>query len=90
MRTMEKADLGIIYGTGYQGFSIFDEETMLELDTPFGPPSSHCRIGQINGFGVALLARHGKDHTIPPHMVNHRANIYGLKSLGCRAVLGIN
>ena len=55
--------------------------------TPFGQPSSPLTIGSIEGRGVVILARHGRQHTIPPSQVNYRANIQALKSQGCTHIL---
>jgi 5'-methylthioadenosine phosphorylase len=58
------------------------------VTTPFGPPSDPPVVGEVAGRRVAFLARHGKGHRIPPHRVNYRANLWALRSLGVRQVLG--
>jgi purine nucleoside phosphorylase len=85
-----KATLGIIAGTGFYDLGIFEDKQSIELDTKFGSPSSPYEVGYYKGQGIAFLARHGKAHTIPPHMVNHQANIWGFKELGVQKVIGIN
>ncbi len=83
-------DLGIIGGTGiYQmsGVTIIEK---LSIDTPFGKPSSPLIIADVNGKTIAFLARHGEGHSIPPSEINYRANIYALKSLGVKSVVGIS
>lgn len=52
-----------------------------------GAPSSPLKLGQIAGTDVALLGRHGREHTIPPTQVNYRANIQALKDIGCTHIL---
>jgi 5'-methylthioadenosine phosphorylase len=83
------ATIGVIGGSGFQ--ALFDESVPVEtvrVDTPFGSPSAPLTIGQVAGRGVAFLPRHGVPHRIPPHRVNYRANLWALRSLGVRQVLG--
>ncbi|MFZ5810633.1 MAG: S-methyl-5'-thioadenosine phosphorylase, partial [Thermodesulfobacteriota bacterium] len=58
--------IGIIGGSGLDDPHILENPTDLEMDTPFGPPNSTLRVGKIAGREVALLARHGRQHTAPP------------------------
>jgi 5'-methylthioadenosine phosphorylase len=58
-----------------------------EVSTPYGPPSSPLKRGTIGGTEVVLLARHGREHTVPPTQVNYRANIAALKAAGCSHIL---
>ncbi len=81
--------LAIIGGTGLsqmQGLSINSTEN---LDTPFGTPSAPYVLGSINGKEIVFLARHGNPHTIPPHKINYRANIWGLKQLGVSEIIAV-
>ena len=80
--------IGIIGGSGLYNLITIEESKM--IDTPFGIPSAEIEIGDFNGKKVAFLPRHGKKHNIPPHMVNYRANIWALHSIGCDEILGIN
>lgn len=57
------------------------------VDTPYGPPSDSVFLATINGRQVAFLPRHGRHHTIPPHKVNYRANVWAMRSLGCQAII---
>jgi len=59
----------------------------LEVDTPWGPPSSPIALADVDGVRVAFLARHGVDHHLPPHAVDHRANLWALRAVGVRAVV---
>jgi 5'-methylthioadenosine phosphorylase len=79
--------LGIIGGSGLDDPDILAQAEEKAVDTPFGDPSSPVTCGKIEGVEVAILARHGKKHTIYPSAVNFRANIWALKSLGCTHVL---
>ncbi len=86
----ESPVLGVIGGTGlYQFKDLTDVETV-EIDTPFGKPSSPITLGTLAGKRVAFLARHGIGHIYTPSEVPYRANIYALKSLGIRRVLAVS
>ncbi|MCJ2530904.1 MAG: MTAP family purine nucleoside phosphorylase [Candidatus Thermoplasmatota archaeon] len=76
--------LGIIGGSGLSRSNVFRTSEESEVDTPHGPPSSAVETGER----VAFLARHGADHQIPPHRINHRANLWALKEAGASAVVG--
>lgn len=80
-----KADIGIIGGSGF--YSLLQNAEEVKIDTPYGPPSDTFSTGEINGKRVAFLARHGKGHKIPPHMINYRANIWAIKELGVRRII---
>lgn len=67
-----------------------DSIQQMSVDTEYGIPSSDIEIGQFGGQLVAFLARHGLDSQIPPHLINYRANIQALKSLGVEQILAIN
>jgi 5'-methylthioadenosine phosphorylase len=82
--------LGVIGGSGLYHFNGLQDQSSMEIDTPFGMPSSPVMTGTINGKKIAFLARHGIGHFINPSEVNYRANIYALKSLGIRQVIGIS
>jgi 5'-methylthioinosine phosphorylase len=60
------------------------------VDTPYGPASGDIVVGDFAGRRLAFLARHGESHTLPPHRVNYRANLWALHSLGARRVVGVN
>jgi 5'-methylthioadenosine phosphorylase len=81
--------IGIIGGSGlYEIEGIITKETM-KIPTPFGDPSGSYVIGEFSGRDVAFLARHGSGHQIPPHRINYRANIWGVKSIGVERVLSV-
>jgi 5'-methylthioadenosine phosphorylase len=84
---MSDISIGIIGGSGvYQmeGLTLLDERT---IETPFGAPSDPFVIGEIDGIGVAFLARHGRGHRYTPSELNYRANIFGMKVLGVNTIL---
>jgi len=79
--------IGIIGGSGLDNPDILKEPVDVEVSTPFGKPSSRLKQGKISGVDVVILARHGREHTIPPTQVNFRANIKALKDAGCTHIL---
>ncbi len=79
--------IGIIGGSGLDNPDILKEATDKTVSTQYGDPSSPLKIGKINGIDVVLLARHGREHTIPPTHINNRANIHALKEAGCTHIL---
>lgn len=81
------AKVGIIGGSGLEDPSVLKQAESVELETPFGEPSSPLTTGKIGDTEVVILSRHGKKHTIPPTQVNNRANIYALKQLECDYIL---
>jgi len=79
--------IGIIGGSGLDNPDILKNAKEVEIDTPYGKPSSTLKLGKIEGVDVVLLARHGRQHTIPPTHVNNRANIHALKNQGVTCIL---
>jgi 5'-methylthioadenosine phosphorylase len=79
--------IGVIGGSGLDDPDILENARELNVETPYGSPSSTLDCGSIGGIEVVLLARHGKDHGIYPSGVNFRANIHALKEQGCTHVL---
>lgn len=85
-RTTSGEPIGILGGSGLYRF--LDDAHPVEVDTPFGPPSEPPVLGSVGGRPVAFIPRHGKDHRFPPHRVNYRANLWALRAVGVRQVLG--
>ena len=79
--------IGIIGGSGLDNPDILKDVKEVEIETIYGKPSSKIKLGKINNINVALLARHGLTHSIPPSQVNYRANIQALKQLNCTHIL---
>jgi 5'-methylthioadenosine phosphorylase len=82
----ERAVIGVIGGSGF--YSWLDGATSVPVATPFGPPSEVPVVGEVAGRRVAFLPRHGHDHRLTPDRVNYRANLWALRVLGVRQVLG--
>jgi 5'-methylthioadenosine phosphorylase len=81
--------LAIIGGTGLTRLSTLAVTHRQVIRTPYGEPSAALVFGEIAGHRAVFLARHGHGHTIPPHRVNYRANLWALKDQGASAVLAI-
>jgi len=82
--------MAVIGGSGLYNFKDLQDVKSLDLNTPFGKPSSPITIGNLNGKPVAFLARHGIGHTLSPSEVPYRANIYALKSLGIKRIVSVS
>lgn len=82
---MAKAEIGIFGGSGF--YSLLENVREVKVDTPYGPPSDSLMLAQISGRDVAFLPRHGRNHTIPPHKINYRANVWAMRSIGVEAVI---
>ena len=79
--------IGIIGGSGLDNPDILKDVEEVDAETPYGKPSSSLKTGKIGDVDVVLLARHGREHAIPPTQVNYRANIQALKDIGCTHIL---
>ncbi|MEM0356893.1 MAG: S-methyl-5'-thioadenosine phosphorylase [Candidatus Bathyarchaeia archaeon] len=84
---MRKAEIAIIGGTGFE--KLFTDVERLHVGTPYGipPPIS---MGKLDEKTVAFLPRHGPEHSVPPHKVNYRANVYALHKLGVERIIAVN
>jgi 5'-methylthioadenosine phosphorylase len=81
----QMAEIGVFGGSGFYDF--IDEATEVKVETPYGSPSAVITIGTVAGKRVAFLPRHGRDHSLPPHKINYRANVWAFKSLGIKRVI---
>lgn len=79
------ADIGIFGGSGFYSFLENIEE--ISLDTPYGKPSDLLALATFEGKKVVFLPRHGKNHSIPPHKIPYRANLYAMKQLGVKKII---
>jgi 5'-methylthioadenosine phosphorylase len=79
------ARVAVIGGSGFYEFLADAEE--VSVDTPYGDPSADIAVGRVHDTAVAFLPRHGTSHAYPPHLINYRANMWALRSLGVRQVL---
>ena len=75
-----QAEIGVFGGSGF--YSLLDDVREIKVDTPYGPPSDSLFLADVGGRRVAFLPRHGRRHTIPPHKINFRANVWAMSSLG--------
>jgi 5'-methylthioadenosine phosphorylase len=80
--------IGIIGGTGLYRMEGLEVTRTSEIDTPFGRPSGPVMLGRLAGREIAFLARHGLNHDLLPSEINFRANIWALKSVGVRTIIG--
>ena len=83
----ENAEIGIFGGTGIYDSGLLKNGKEITIDTPYGKTSDTITIGEFNGRKVAFMPRHGKKHTIPPHLINFRANIWAFKELGVKRII---
>ncbi|MET0332429.1 MAG: S-methyl-5'-thioinosine phosphorylase [Dyella sp.] len=83
-------DLAIIGGSGLYQFPGLENAQRHALETPYGDVSGAIVVGDFCGRRLAFLARHGESHSVPPHRVNYRANVWALHQLGARKVIGVN
>jgi 5'-methylthioadenosine phosphorylase len=87
LRSLSKVEVAIIGGTGLE--SLLRDVEHVQVGTPYGFPPS-ISIGEANGKLIAFLPRHGVKHSLPPHKVNYRANIYSLHELGVKRIIATN
>jgi 5'-methylthioadenosine phosphorylase len=80
-----RIDVGVVGGSGL--YELLDDTTPVEVRTPYGAPSAAIAVGEVEGVRVGFLPRHGVDHSLPPHVVNYRANAWALAHLGATDVL---
>ena len=79
------ADIGVFGGSGF--YSFLEDIEEVKVETPYGMPSDSLFIGKIGAHKVAFMPRHGRSHTIPPHLLNYRANVWAMKHVGCSRVI---
>ena len=82
--------IGIIGGTGLYRMEGLEVTRSAEIDTPFGRPSGPVMLGRLAGRDIAFLPRHGLNHDLLPSEINFRANIWALKSVGVRTIIGVS
>lgn len=80
-----KAEIAVIGGSGLYSLDSIEDPRRKRVDTPYGR-SPEMVLGDLEGKKVAFLPRHGKDHAVPPHRINFRANLWSLKELGVKRV----
>jgi 5'-methylthioadenosine phosphorylase len=86
---MDGAEIAIIGGTAVFNAELLEGKKEVKVSTPYGSPSDAITLGAFHGRRLAILPRHRKDHTIPPHRINFRANIQALKQLGVSRIFAL-
>jgi 5'-methylthioadenosine phosphorylase len=82
-------DVGIIGGSGLADLPGLTDVTEHPVETPFGPPAGRVRVGTLEGVRVGFLARHGEGHAVAPAEAPYQANVWALKRLGARTLIGV-
>jgi 5'-methylthioadenosine phosphorylase len=85
---MATAEIGVFGGSGF--YSFLDDLEEVDVETPYGKPSAALAVGEIGGKRVAFLPRHGRSHELPPHAIPYRANVWAMRELGVRRIIGPN
>ena len=86
---MRMSEIAIIGGTGLTSLKNLEITRREMVRTPFGEPSGPLTFGTFSGHEVVFLARHGYGHTIPPHKVNYRANMWALQETGVKHIIAV-
>ncbi len=81
----QQAQIGVFGGSGF--YQLLDKVEEIKVNTPYGRPSDHLFLADVAGRSVAFLPRHGRDHSIPPHQINFRANLWAMKELGVTHII---
>ena len=80
-------EIGIFGGTGIYDSGLLEDAQEIDIETPYGKPSDTITVGIFQGRKIAFLPRHGKKHSIPPHLINFKANIWAFKELGITRII---
>ena len=83
----DTAEIGIFGGTGIYDSQMLQDSKEITVETPYGKTSDTITVGEFNGKKVAFMPRHGKNHSIPPHLINYCANIWAFKELGITRII---
>jgi 5'-methylthioadenosine phosphorylase len=81
-----EAEIGVFGGSGF--YELLSEVEEHRVETPFGSPSAPIVVGEVGGKSVAFLPRHGRSHELPPAQIPYRANVWAMKELGVRRIIG--
>ena len=84
----QTAEIGVFGGSGF--YSFLEDVEEIEVETPYGKPSAPFTLGVVGGRSVAFLPRHGLKHELPPHAIPYLANVWAMKELGVRRIIGPN
>ncbi|NHJ12832.1 MAG: S-methyl-5'-thioadenosine phosphorylase [Candidatus Thorarchaeota archaeon] len=80
-------EIGMFGGSGNYDPTVIENPLEIKVFTPYGAASDNIIVGKAKGRSFAFLARHGRGHTIPPHAINYRANIWAMKALGVKRII---
>ncbi len=80
-------EIGMFGGSGNYEATVIEDPLEITGSAPFGAPSDHLIVGRAKGRSFAFLARHARGHTIPPHLINYRANVWAMKALGVKRLI---
>jgi 5'-methylthioadenosine phosphorylase len=80
--------IGVFGGSGF--YSFLEDVEEVEVDTPYGRPSAPFTIGEVDGQRVAFMPRHGQHHELPPARIPYRANLWAMREIGVRRIIGPN
>jgi 5'-methylthioadenosine phosphorylase len=83
-----EAEIGVFGGSGF--YELLEGAEEVEVETPYGEPSAPVVVGEVGGKRVAFLPRHGRRHELPPHRIPYRANVWAMRELGVRRIVGPN
>ncbi|HEX7028594.1 MAG TPA: S-methyl-5'-thioinosine phosphorylase [Gammaproteobacteria bacterium] len=86
---MQSKPIGIIGGTALEGLEGLKNTRTRSVTTPYGEPSSVLTYGEVNDAGIVFLNRHGAEHSIPPHLINYRANIWALQEADVSRIVAL-
>jgi 5'-methylthioadenosine phosphorylase len=82
---LPKAKIGVFGGSGF--YNLLSSAKSYAIHTPYGNPSDRLTVGELSGVPVAFLPRHGRHHQYPPHVINYRANVWGMRELGVERII---
>jgi 5'-methylthioadenosine phosphorylase len=81
----QQIQVGIFGGSGF--YELLDDAREVTVETPYGAPSAPVVIGEISGRAVGFMPRHGRNHELPPHRINYRANMWAMSHLGATDII---
>src|SRR5713101_7248089 len=83
---MAEAEIGVFGGSGF--YSFIEDAREVEVETPYGKQTAPPIVGEIGGRRVAFLPRHGRHHELPPAQIPYRANVWAMREVGVRRIIG--
>ncbi len=87
---MSQIEIGVIGGSGLYDMADLKDVAEIEITTPFGAPSDAITVGALHGRQIAFIPRHGRGHRLSPTEVPYKANIFALKTLGVKYLVGVS